>query len=323
MARRRALRPPRAPRISRHRLRHPFIDSDSATNPGNLSGLALFAFLFVWFVFWTFGGVTAIGLTLRLVFGHDTIEIAPGGFLVRQSIGPLERAIEFRRPALTEVRVNRARGEIIAIVGGKTRKVSDFGTPEERRRAVDWIRQTTGLPPRPERVAAFPPDWVESRAVDGSTVFTNRWGGSGSCLAGCAILGLACLGFAAVPLLVLGAERGAAHIFWAVTGLVVLLATFLLRTATDEWRIARGKLDIARTTGVWSWTKEVRNATLHVKHTLDDDRDEVTTLYANTPDKEHRLLTRTNEGRELAAIARRVAEITGWKLTIDPDVEPE
>lgn len=299
----------------------PFVDSDTTAVPGDLSGLALVAFLVVWFVFWTFGGVAAISLALRLLFGRDVIELAPDGWTVRQMIGPLGRSVEFHRHDVTQVYQKRSRGTIVAVVKGRTVDVSSYGTPQERQLAVERIRAHAGIPAEPPKAAGFTDEWVETRASDGSIVYTHRLGGSGGCLAGCAVLGFACIGVAAAPYLLATEERAGSGVA-AVAGVAILAITLLLRSAADEWRIARGRLDVVRTLAAWKWSRQIRDAALEVRHSVDDDGDEHAVLWAIGPDAEHRLLSRMNDGHAVAAIARRVAEITGWDLAIDPDVEP-
>jgi hypothetical protein len=298
----------------------PFFDSDTTAVPGDLSGIALVAFLVVWFVFWTFGGAAAIGLTLRMLFGRDVIELTPHGWTVRQMIGPLGRAVEFHRHDVTQVYQKRSRGTIVAVVKGRAVDVSSYGTPTERQFAVERIRAHAGIPAEPPKAVGFTDEWVETRATDGSIVYTHRFGGSRGCLAGCAVVGLACIAVAALPYFVATEERASTG--FAVAGVVILAITLLLHTAADEWRIARGRLDVARTLAAWKWTKQIRDASLEVRHSVDDDGDEHAVLWAIGPDGEHRLLSRMNEGHAVAAIARRVAELTGWELTIDPGVEP-
>jgi len=300
----------------------PFLDGDPSMS-GELTGVALVAFLLVWFVFWTFGGIAAMIVALRLLFGRDVIELTPTGFAVRQAIGPFERVIEFHRHDVSELRIKRSSGAILAVVKGRTVDVTHFGTDEEMHLVLGRIRAHTGITSTPPKTAEFPDDWVESREPDGTIAYTNRWVTSASCLAGCAVAGLASVAVAAVPILFMGRESSGANIFWAVVGVILLVLATLFRTANDVWRISDGRLEIVRTFGLWRRTTEVRDAVLFVRLRIDDDNDEHTELLAIGKSKEHRLLSHMNAGREVVSVARRVAEITGWDLTISPDVEPE
>lgn len=300
----------------------PFIDADVYRSIGDLSGYTQVAFLLVWFVLWTFGGIAAIVLTLRLLFGRDVVELTPSGFAVRQATGPLERVIEFHRQDVTELRIKPPDGAILAVVKGRSVDVTRFGTSEERILILERIRDHTGIPPSPPRETGFPDGWLETREPDGTFVYTNKWVTSATYLTGCAVLGFACIAAAVVPVAFMGIEREGSHAFRAIVGVVLLLLTSFLRTANDVWRIGKGRIDVVRTLGPLKRTTAIRDAILHVRYRLDDDNDEQATLLAIAQAKERRLYSRMSELREVAAMGRRVAEITGWDLTIDPLVEP-
>lgn len=291
------------------------------------------AFLAVWFVFWTWGGLGAVWQLLRLLAGSDRFVTRPGGFSLRPGAGPFGRTRDFPATEVSAVYADVRRSRLVAVVGG-SEKVLCSGTPLP---VAEWLaarlRAALGLPDptaadsgeREAEASAEPPvpaDWTAQPLPEGGVLLSAppaRSRKTAGCSLAVAVVGTA--GFVAL-LFAAGVRReapGGALLF----GLVVIAVDLLCLWAAfarESWLLGPGLVARVRTLGPWERRREVRRGTLAVSVSTDSDDDDWFRLEARGEGRPLRIANRMSAGPEVLAFARYAARHSGFPLDVPREV---
>lgn len=291
------------------------------------------AFLAVWFVFWTWGGLAAAWQLLRLLAGNDRLVTRPGGFSLRPGAGPFGWTRDFPASEVSAVFADVRRSRLVAVVGSSERILCS-GTPLP---IAEWLaarlRAALGLPEptlaspgeRDDEASAEPPvpaDWA-ARPLPEDGVLLSAPPARSRRTAGCAlaVAVVVSAGFVAL-LLAAGVRRespGAALFF----GLVVLAVDLLCGWAAfarESWLLGPGFVARVRTLGPWERRHEVRHGTLAVSVSTDSDDDDWFRLVARGEGRPLKMANRMNAGPEVLAFARYAARHSGFPLDVPREV---
>ncbi len=298
------------------------------------------AFLLVWFVFWTFGGLSTVWHLLRLLLGSDRFVFGPGSVTVRQAVGPFGRPRTFRRGEATAVRVRRRDGALVLLSGTKEHHLTGGGKREEKEWLAAKVRQALGLPEpaaapapaEPGGPAPEPPaDWT-AVPLPGGGVRLVASAASQRRTAGCAwTAALAAAGAAAW--FVAGAgwpppeDRRAAGLAFAgligaVVSLLVLLALWV-SFARKEWEARPGVLVRVLRFGPWGRRREVRVQRFAVEWSKDSDGDEWCDLKALGPGAPLRVTRAMNDARSVVGFGRFLAHHASTGLDVAEEAAEE
>lgn len=304
----------------------PSPEADSFPGSG-LPGIGIVFFLVVWLVFWTFGGIAALVTAARMLAGVDRIEVRADGFAVRQGVGPFERTAWFDRTKVRALYVRRRDSAIVAVVGPRTISVSALGTIEERRAAAERLRSLLGIEEGGTiEGTAIPDGWVERTGPDGSVELIDLWRNHAGCIGfGFALGAVALFGGAAAGYAITneGERAGTGAIISIIVGLAIIAISLAVAVGHDRIVLRPGRLVLERKFGIWTRTTDIRDARLHVEHSVGDDSDEHATLRAISPSRRVKVFSRVNDSPPVVRLARRVAEVTRWELTLDEEVRSD
>jgi hypothetical protein len=89
--------------------------------------------------------------------------------------------------------------------------------------------------------------------------------------------------------------------------------------ARDTWVLSKGHIERSRSFGPWSRRRAVRNGTLVVRLSTDDDGDDWFELEACGEGGPLRLEKSMNDGPEVLAFARFAAWHSGFRLEVPPE----
>ncbi|HEX6217333.1 MAG TPA: hypothetical protein VFZ38_21015, partial [Vicinamibacterales bacterium] len=139
---------------------------------GGVAGF-LFLFLLIWLAMWTFGGVAAITELLRSLAGEDLVAVQSSGIEVARRAGPFRRVRTFERAHIRRVRLRHHDKAVVIDALTGTELVTKFGTSDERKAMVEWLRSRLSLPDHaPVDPSAAPPRWTMT--VEGGAVHLSR-----------------------------------------------------------------------------------------------------------------------------------------------------
>lgn len=299
--------------------------------PGGWPPLPVLAFLALWFVLWTFGGVTAAWQLLRILAGSDRYLLTSGGFSLRRGVGPFGRSRAFGRPEVTGIVDDRRRSHLAALVSGKEVLLS-VGLPAD---VSGWLahrlREAAGVLPPPAPLDAshdageppVPEDWVAAPADGGGVVLAAPPSRSRK-TSGCALTVAALVTLGLVALLLAAGPRDAGR---NAGGLVVatLLALFVVAVclwaafARESWRFRSGSIERTWRFGPLVRRREVRDGTLVLTATTDSDGDDWFDLTARGAGGALRVARRMNAGPDVFAFARYAARQSGFALDVTPE----
>ena len=291
------------------------------------------AFLAVWFVFWTWGGLTAAWQLLRLVAGSDRFVTRPGGFSLRPGAGPFGRTRDFPASEVSAVHADVRRSRLVAVVGGSERVLCS-GTPLP---VAEWLaarlRAALGLPEptladsgeRDAEASTEPPvpaDWAARPLPEGGVLLSAPSARSRK-TAGCAlaVAVVVSAGFVA-GLLAAGVRREApgGALFFGLLILAVDLLCGWLAFARESWLLRPGLIARVRSLGPWESRREGRHGALAVSVSTDSDDDDWFRLEARGEGRPLKLSSRINAGPEVLAFARYAARRSGFPLDVPREV---
>jgi hypothetical protein len=242
-----------------------------------------YAFILVWFAFWTLGGVMAIRELLHSVWAEDRIIAAGHGLVVERRLGPFRSRREISRGDLQWIHVLPRAGKLTADTVSGSVELSDLGTPDERFQAATILRDFLGLnlDPGAAGTATLPKEWEEIIAPEGYLVLVENLRLQKKMAVGAA--GLALLVATVALFLVLEAlARPDLVPLAAGSAAAALGLTFgahWLARARKEWRVGPSTLVLRRRYGRRVRAKfEARAVELTVSS--DSDNDEWYTLEA-------------------------------------------
>lgn len=304
--------------------------------------LPVLAFLAVWLTFWTWGGISAAWELLRLLSGSDRYEVRPGSFTYRRVAGPFGRTRLFRAGSVEAIVDRRRKSQLLAVVAGKEIRLS-AGVPKE---LGPWLagrlRAALGLPtpgeatagaatsdpsaPSPAIAPTVPSQWQATPRPEGGVVLAAPPGKSRKAV-GCALLVALVVTAGAVALVAAAAAKrgridGIVGIATAAVVATILVDALCLwvAVARDTWVLSKGHVERRRTFGPWSRRRAVRNGTLGVRLSTDDDGDDWFELEARGEGGPLRLEKSMNAGPEVLAFARFASWHSGFPLDVPREV---
>lgn len=306
--------------------------------PSGSLPLPVLAFLGLWLTFWTWGGIGAAWELLRLLAGSDRYVLRPGSFTYRRCAGPFGRTREFRAASVEGIVDRRRKSQLVAMVAGKEVALS-AGVPAE---VGPWLaarlRAALGLvvsgkatataettdPSGPSAAVApaVPSQWQATPRPEGGVVLAAPPARSRKA-AGCALVVAVLVTMGAVALVAAAfAKRG--HVDGIVgVATAAVVATILVdalclwvAVARDRWVLSKGHIERSRSFGPWSRRRAVRNGTLVVRLSTDDDGDDWFELEARGDGGSLRLEKSMNAGPEVLAFARFAAWHSGFPLDV-------
>ncbi|HYQ88022.1 MAG TPA: hypothetical protein VEU09_00165 [Candidatus Binatia bacterium] len=215
--------------------------------------LGVGAFLIVWLVIWTIGGMAALQEFFRLLCGEDRLLAEGGGLSVVQLRGPFRRRRELSRDTLRRLILTGPQGTLAVETLRGTVPLSNLGTRPEREAAAAALRMELGLrDPEPSSVpTALPRGWEEIITPEGerAVVPDHARRRVQARVAGVGALGLASAAAAMIRQSMIQAK------FWPfavqlLIGMIVLAcAAVWLGRGRMEWRIGSGRVTLRRRFG--------------------------------------------------------------------------
>ena len=324
------LGPVAAPLVEAARELFPGLVGRVPAGPENLP-LPVYAFLGAWLVAWTWGGLSAAWALLRVVAGSDRYVLRPGSVAFRPCAGPFGRTRELRAGAVEAIVHRSRKSQLLALVAGKEVPLSAGVPPEVGPWLAGRLREALGLDApgaasatggtAPDAEPPVPPGWRATPRPEGGVVLDAPPEKSRKS-AGCALLAAVVVTAGAGALLAAAfAGRGPSGlagvaIAATVVALVVVAICLWAAFARDAWLFAKGRIERVRRFGPWSGRRSVRNGTLVVSLSTDEDRDDWFTLEARGDGGPLRLAKSMNSGPEVLSFARFAAWHSGFPLDL-------
>lgn len=293
--------------------------------------LPVYAFLGVWLVAWTWGGLSAAWALLRVLAGSDRYVLRPGSVAFRRCAGPFGRTRELRAGAVEAIVHRSRKSQLVALVAGKEVPLSDGVPPEVGPWLAGRLREALGLAApggagatggtAPDAEPPVPPGWRATPRPEGGVALDAPPERSRKS-AGCALLAAVAVTAGAGALLAAAfAGRGPSGLAGiAIAATVVALAVDALclwaAFARDAWFFGKGTIERVRRFGPWSGRRSVRNGTLAVSLSTDEDRDDWFTLEARGDGGPLRLAKAMNSGPDVLSFARFAAWHSGFPLDL-------
>ena len=301
--------------------------------------LPVYGFLVLWLAMWTWGGVSAAWELLRLLAGCDRYVLRPGSFTVRRSAGPFGKTQAFHAGSVEAIFHRRRKSQLLAVVAGKEVPLS-AGVPAE---VGPWLagrlREALGLGAGgvAERAEArtdgasevappVPSEWRATPRPEGGVVLSAPPDRSRK-TAGCALLvAFVVTAGAGALLAAAAAKRGSVS---GIVGVATVAAVAAIAVdalclwaafARDAWVFAKGRVERVRRFGPWTRQRAVRNGTLSVSLSTDDDGDDWFALEARGEGGPLRLEKSMNSGPEVLSFARYAAWHSGFPLELPGEV---
>ncbi|MBK5259487.1 MAG: hypothetical protein JJE51_07820 [Thermoanaerobaculia bacterium] len=281
--------------------------------------LALFA------TAWTLAGIKTLGNLLRLLFGSDSVVMAPGGIRIKRAIGPFGITRELQRDAIRSIAIRGRARQLEAESGGKRFIIATLGTEADRRRLGGDLRSRYQLMTPAERSGdQLPARWEASRhAAGGFTLQTPRAGRRS--LIGCSAAPsvawwlLVAFRFYMKNLRDEPLAPTAGDWIAIAIGLILAALPFIAARSRTSIEVGRNSLVIARTIGPWKSRSDFRDASLNlVFHSNRSSSDDLFQLEVGRGDKWSTLAAATNDATDLLLLGRFLAAETGWSLDIAP-----
>ena len=258
-------------------------------------GWLIGGFVLLWTVLWTIGGVAALLHFVRLIAGVDRLTVTPGTWELRHAAGPFGITHSIPLQDIRGLYVKRTNGPLMLETDQRTFEVTSFGTPGERRSALEQFGAR--IPQRP--ASELPANWMAERDAEGMTRIRRAKFESPGCLVLVAIIAM-------LPLLFAARFRGeiprAAMI--AAVSVGVLLATLFLwgLFSRREWLVRRGYLARHVRWLSWSRTTPIDPSSLTIERSVDSDGDERVSLVGLASGKKITLLSSINDDREITRL---------------------
>jgi hypothetical protein len=309
--------------------------------PSGSLPLPVLAFLALWLAFWTWGGISAAWELLRLLSGSDRYVLRPGSFTYQRCAGPFGRARLFRAGSVEAIVDRRRKSRLVAMVSGKEVALSAGVPPEVGPWLAGRLRAALGLPapgqasaaaatadpPAPSAAVApaVPSQWQATPRPEGGVVLAAPPTKSRKA-AGCALVVAVLVSMGAAALVAAAfAKRGRVDgIVGVATAAVV--ATILVdglclwvAVARETWVLTKGHIERSRSFGRWGRRRAVRNGTLVVRLSTDDDGDDWFELEACGEGGPLRLEKSMNAGPEVLAFGRFAAWHSGFRLDVSAE----
>lgn len=287
------------------------------------------AFLLLWLVAWTVGGLGVGRALLRLLFSSDVFSVAPTGFVLQQRIGPWKRTRWFFPGEIERLEMQGDEGPLVARQGRRRIPLTDLGTPADRRWLLGLLGEAVGAPgsvaleDAPGKLLPAPAGYDAETLPDGSVRLRysaeQRFSQVG-CVFG---LALVMNSFLVGILTVLWRDPFEGEVFMRVLFWILLIPCAYLGLGLahgflwslfvrQEWRLSPNLLEVRHRAPHRAWSERYTEAALALVSRRDDEGDEHFSLEVFAHGKGHSLGGGDLENlRKLAAL---VTASTGWPL---------
>ena len=274
----------------------------------------VFLFLLIWLTLWTFGGIAAITELLRSLAGEDLVSVQSSGVELARRAGPFRRVRTFERSRIRRVRLRAHDKAVVMDTASGTELITRYGTTEDRRALVDWLRSRLSLPEEDTRVdpRAAPPGWT--LRLEGGTIHLTRTDAQSRRTASFIMwaivlfMGLIWFGSSAT------APRGSA-VAAALTMLVTVGAAWVT-WSRHEWRVRHGELTAHTSLLAWQRERPFRSGRLEVVRSTDSDNDDHYTLNVIDSHGKRKITSEMNDHAETVDLASWLSARTGFPLTL-------
>jgi len=274
----------------------------------------VFLFLLIWLALWTVGGVAAITELLRSLAGEDLVLVQSSGVELARRAGPFRRVRMFERARIRRVRLRRHDKAVVMDTPSGTELVTKFGTADDRRAVVEWLRSRLSLPEHDTRVdpTAPPPGWTMT--TEGGTTHLTRTDpqtrrtGSLIMWAIVAFMGLIWYGASATV--------SAGSAIAMVLTLVVTFGAAWVTWSRREWRVRSGELTAHTTFLTWQRERSFQSARLEVALWTDSDSDNRYTLDVIDSQGKRTIASEINDEAGTVDLGRWLSARTGFPLTL-------
>ena len=293
------------------------------TMPGGPMVVVFSAFLTLWLVLWTVGGVGAFQQLLWLLFGRDVVRW--GGDALEADHAALWFVTRDRLEARAITGFRLFRGAVVADSREAAVRVTRLGTDVERQelRAMLEAWRGTIAPPEPLAEDRSPvPSFTTFRDETGAIALERPRGprrGPG------VWLGVLALALFAANVAVFSQKTGVAlvvaELFLALAGAVCLAGSLWLLAARESWHVRPGKLERRRTWFGRTWSAEFVPLELQLSSASDSDGDLCWSLVVSGAGRRHTIASAIDDPNTPLTLGTWLAERTGARF-VRRDLEP-
>jgi hypothetical protein len=252
---------------------------------------------------------------LRSLWGEDVIALSPEGLELIWRAGPITQRYAFERAGIRRIRV-RPRDKYLVVDSATkgTQTLTNFGTPEERTDAADWLVRSLSLPDEASlAAAAMPPSaWSIFEDADGVRLskVTPR-----ARFVRSAILWLLAALFGTAMFAFRGAGAGPGVPGLAITALFVLFAA-LSTWSRREWIVRRGEIAYRWSVPGWASARTFVNGRLDVTHHTDSDNDTHYDLVVIDGVRRKTIHSQMHDAAEVVDLGHWLAARSGFPLAL-------
>lgn len=279
---------------------------------GGAGGL-VFVFLLIWLTVWTVGGFAAIKELLRSLAGEDRILVESLGMELQRRAGPFRRTQTFQRSQLRRVRLRRHDNAVVIDTARGSELVTAYGTEDERRAMVQWLRARLLLQdgvPAVEPNAA-PPGWTMK--MEGGTARLTQDNRRARAVGG-VIVWLVALTLGAIAIGADGSLAGQV-VLWALVLLLTSTATWIV-FSRRSWLASRGRLTHETRFFATERARAFQSARLEVSVSTDSDNDTHYQLDVIDAQGRRKIAGEIHDETPVLMLGQWLAERTGFRLIL-------
>lgn len=287
---------------------------------GGAAGFVLL-FLLVWLTLWTIGGAAAIKELLRNLAGEDRVSVIPAGVELVRRAGPLRRVLTFERVRIRRVRLRHHDQAVVVDTVTGTEIVTTYGTPEERRGLLDWLRRHLVLPDADAgfNPVAAPPGWTVT-IEDGTLRLSTPDPRTRRIRAMVVWMMAALLGLCWIA----AARTGDFTGVLVVTALMLLVGAWAawITWSRREWLVQHGRLTLHRRFASWERAQSFQGARLEVSASTDSDNDSRYELKVVDAHGRRTIASALHDEADIVDLGRWLAARTGFTLSLPRGMAP-
>lgn len=260
------------------------------------------AFVGVWLLFWTWGGIAALGALLRTLAGRDEIRMSPLEWSVLRGVAGFGITRRLPVPEIRGVFVT-ASGQVIAELDDRDVLLTRLGTDAEKKWIAAQFPRAEGLEDQ------LPRQWRAVPEGDGVRIEPR-----GVESVGCVVLLVLVAAGAVVPVVRFANLPRAAFVGCLVVAVLLTALALWAALGRKGWRASSGRLTITTVFAGLRRETPVDRDSLEITTYRDSDGDDNFALVAKVRGKERSLWREMNDDRTVRRLGRYLAARTGWTL---------
>jgi hypothetical protein len=220
----------------------------------------------------------------------------------------------FERSNIRRVRLRHHDKAVVIDMASGAEVVTKYGTAEDRRALVEWLRSRLSLPEREPVVdpSAAPPRWTMT--VEGGAVHLTRTDPQTRRTA--SLIMWAIVAFMGLIWFGASATLSAGSLIAAALSLLLTFGAAWVTWSRREWRVRHGELTAHTEFLTWTRERTFRSARLEVEVSTDSDNDDHYTLNVIDGDGKRRIATEINDEFDIVDLGRWLSARTGFPLTL-------